>query len=121
MDKKTKTARECVLAILSVGVSLGAGMNAAQASTEAISITDPNYKLLHNVTYTGTTGENNPVSILYVSPKASNGTISIDTVDMKGNFTSPAGDTGKGVNSNGILIGSGYQGTLDWRTVRISR
>lgn len=112
-SKKRNAAREYILAILSLGVSLGTGMNTAQASTGAIAITDPNYKLSHNVTYTGTTGGSNPAAILYVSPKASHGTISIDTVDMEGNFTSPAGDTGKGVNSNGILIGSGYQGTLD--------
>ena len=112
-SKRKKAARQCALAILSLSVSLGAGMNVAQAANERITVTDPNYKLTHNISYAGTTGANNPSSVMHVSPKASGGKISIDTVDIKGNFTSNTGDTGNGANSNGILIGNGYKGTLE--------
>ena len=127
--KKEIAARMCVLALMSVGVSLGAGMNVAQADN--IVVNKKNQTIDQSVYYSGNTGKGQPTAVIFVPVSVSGGTITVNpgnkddnrdpleppssssNFKIQGDFTSSASDTGNTINSSGIQLLYRYKGILN--------
>lgn len=126
--KKAIAARMCVFALLSVGVSLGTGMNAAQADN--IVVNKKNQTIDQSVYYSGNTGKGQPTAAIFVPVSVSGGTITVNpgnkdddrdpleppssssNFKIQGYFTSSASDMGNTINSSGIQLAYGYKGNV---------
>lgn len=118
-----------VLAALSAGFVLGAGVPYADASNGAYTVQDPNEYVTNVPNYSGETGGNNPTAVIYIPSTITGGTVTVRTdedpssalnpfdtsnlrrVPIKGEFHSTSSDTGTTLNSSGIQFAWGHSGT----------
>ncbi len=127
--QKKKLVRLYVLAALSAGFVLGAGVPYADASNGAYTVQDPDEYVTNVPNYSGETGGNNPTAVIYIPSTITGGTVKVMTdedpssalnpfdtsnlrrVPIKGEFRSTSTDTGTTLNSSGIQFAWGHSGT----------
>lgn len=103
--------RKGVIAFIAAGLFWGVDGINAQAETGYITVTDRNEKITKDIHYEGETGEDHPVSVVFLPENVSNGTITVapENHGIEGIFTTGGNDkTGMTVNAAGILLQQGY-------------
>lgn len=102
--------RKGVIAFIAAGLFWGVDGINAQAETGYITVTDRNEKITKNIHYEGETGEDHPVSVVFLPENVSNGTITVAPENRKIEGIFITGDDDKNmmtINASGIHLEQG--------------